>query len=83
MTSDEYLLASRSISWIPICISLVVSFVSSVGVMGITANMYVNDVTFGLRVLCLIFPLTLSAECFAPIFRRLKLISVNEVIISI
>ena len=41
MTSAEYLLASRSVSWIPICISLVVSFFSSVGVMGITANMYV------------------------------------------
>ena len=82
MTSDEYLLASRSISWIPICVSMVVSLFSSVGVMGITANMYVHGVTFGLQGFSSIVSLTLSAECFAPIFRRLKLISVNEVTIS-
>ena len=79
MTSAEYLLASRSVSWIPICISLVVSFFSSVGIMGITANMFVHGITFGLGFLGLIVPMTISAEIFAPLFRQLKLISVNEV----
>ena len=79
MTTDEYLLASRSISWIPICISLVVSFFSSVGVMGVTANMYMHGITFGLGALFIIVPMAISAEIFAPIFRELKLISVNEV----
>ena len=79
MTSAEYLLASRSVSWIPICISLVVSFFSSVGVMGITANMYVHGTTFGFGLLGLFVPIMLSAEIFAPIFRELNLISVNEV----
>ena len=79
MTSAEYLLASRSVSWIPICISLVVSFFSSVGVMGTTANMYVHGITFGLGFLGLLAPIMLNAEIFAPIFRELNLISVNEV----
>ena len=79
MTSAEYLLASRSVSWIPICISLVVSFFSSVGVMGITANMYVHGTTFGFGLLGLFVPIMLSAEIFAPIFRELNLISINEV----
>ena len=79
MTSDEYLLASRNISWLPICISLVVSFFSSVGVMGYTGNMYVHGITFGLGIFSLIIPIMINAEMFAPIFRELKLISVNEV----
>ena len=79
MTSEEYLLASRSVSWMPICISIIVSFLSSVGVMGITANMYSNGITFGLRTLALIIPVMINAEMVAPIFRELKLISVNEV----
>ena len=49
MTSAEYLLASKSVSWFPISVSLIVSFFSSVGVMGITANMFVHGVTFGTR----------------------------------
>ena len=79
MTTDEYLLASRSVSWIPISISIVVSFLSSVGVMGITANMFTNGITFGVRTLALIIPVMINAEILAPIFRELKLVSVNEV----
>ena len=79
MTSAEYLLASRSVSWIPICISVVVSFFSSVGVMGIVANMYIHGITFGLSIFGLIIPIMINAEIFAPIFRELKLISVHEV----
>ena len=79
MTSAEYLLASRSVSWIPICISLVVSFFSSVGIMGITANIYMTGVTFALHVFSFLVPIVLNAEVFAPIFRKLELVSVNNV----
>ena len=83
MTSDEYLLASRSVSWIPICISIVVSFFSSVGVMGVTSNMYVHGMTFGLGLSSLFVPIMINSEIFAPIFRGLKLVSVNEVSLEI
>ena len=79
MNSAEYLLASKSLSWIPISISIVVSFFSSVGVMGITANMYTHGITFGFRLLGLLVPIIVNAEIIAPIFRELNLISVNEV----
>ena len=79
MTSAEYLLASKNVSWIPICISLVVSFFSSVGIMGITANIYMTGVTFALHCLSFFVPIVLNAEIFAPLFRRLELVSVNNV----
>ena len=79
MTSAEYLLASKSVSWFPISVSLIVSFFSSVGVMGITANMFVHGVTFGTRLFGVIVPVMVNAEILAPIFRELNLISVNEV----
>jgi len=79
MTSSEYLLANKSISWVPIFVSLVVSFFSSVGVMGLTANMYSTGVTFAVHAFAFIIPITLNAEVFTPIFRRLQLVSVNEV----
>lgn len=78
MTASEYLLANKSVSWFPIFVSLTVSFFSSVGVMGITANVYSTGVTFGLHLFAFIMPIALNAEVFAPIFRRLQLVSVNE-----
>ena len=79
MTSAEYLLASKSLSWFPICISLVVSFFSSVGVMGITANIYMTGITFGLHAFSFLVPIILNAEIFTPIFRHQELVSVNNV----
>ena len=68
MTSAEYLLASRSVSWIP------VSFFLSVGIMGITENMYVYGITFGFQTLSEFdSPIPINAEIFSPIFQDLKL----------
>ena len=68
MTSAEYLLASRSVSWIP------VSFFLSVGIMGITENMYVHGITFGFQTLSEFdLPIPINAEIFSPIFQDLKL----------
>ena len=78
-STAEYLVANRSVSWFPIFISLVVSFFSPVGVMGTTALVYSTGVTFSLHAFAFLIPISLNAYVFAPIFRRLKLISVNKV----
>lgn len=75
----EYLLAGRDVSWFPIFVSLVVSFFSPVGVMGVTAQVYATGITFGFQMLSFIFPIALNVVVFAPLFRNLQLISANEV----
>lgn len=76
---SEYLLASKSIPWFPIFISMVASFFSAIGVMGIPAQIHTSGITFSLQVLAFLLPIILCAEVFTPIFRRLDLVSVNEV----
>ena len=79
VSSSEYLLASQKISWFPIFVSMVASFISTVGVMGIPAQIYRTGITFTFYIISFIFPIVLCAEIFTPIFRRLELVSVNEV----
>lgn len=78
VTSVEYLIANKSVSWLPIFISMVASFFSAVGVMGLPAKMYTTGITFGFQVFSFLFPISLCAEIFGPIFRKLELVSVNE-----
>ena len=78
-SSSEYLLASKSVPWFPIFISMVASFFSAIGVMGTPAQIYISGITFSLQVLAFLLPIILCAEVFTPIFRRLDLVSVNEV----
>ena len=47
--------------------------------MGIPAQIHTSGITFSLQVLAFLLPIILCAEVFTPIFRRLDLVSVNEV----
>jgi len=77
-SSAEYLLASRSLPWFPIFVSLVASFFSAVAVMGFPAQVYSTGVTFSLHTVCFLLPICLCAEVLTPMFRNLSVISVNE-----
>jgi len=78
MSSAEYLVASRSLSWFPIFVSMVASFMSAIGLMGIPAQVYSTGVTFLFILIAIFVPISLSAEIFTPLFRRIKLVSANE-----
>lgn len=79
MTASEYLIANRSLSWFPLCISMVASFFSSITVIGFVSQVYLTGVTFAFQAFAFLPPIILAAEVFVPLFRRLELTSVNEV----
>lgn len=79
-SSAEYLLASRTLPWFPIFVSMVASFFSAVAVMGFPAQIYATGITFSLHAFCFILPIVLCAEVLTPLFRNLSLVSVNEVL---
>ncbi|XP_066910778.1 sodium-coupled monocarboxylate transporter 2-like [Clytia hemisphaerica] len=77
-SKDDYLLAGQSISWFPLFISLVASYLSAIALLGIPSEIY----TYGgmYIVIMMSYPLFIF-QClviYAPIFRRSKVTSANE-----
>ncbi|NWS15090.1 SC5A8 protein, partial [Pachyramphus minor] len=77
-TSKDFLMAGRSMSALPVALSLTASFMSAVTVLGTPAEIYrygaifcMFTITYGLVVLC-------SAEIFLPVFYKLGITSTYE-----
>ncbi|NWI84484.1 SC5A8 protein, partial [Pitta sordida] len=77
-TSKDFLTAGRSMSALPVALSLTASFMSAVTVLGTPAEIYrygaifcIFAITYGLVVLC-------SAEIFLPVFYKLGITSTYE-----
>lgn len=78
-TSKDFLMGGRSMSALPVALSLTASFMSAVTVLGTPAEIYrygaifcIFAITYGLVVLC-------SAEIFLPVFYKLGITSTYEV----
>lgn len=78
-TSKDFLMGGRSMSALPVALSLTASFMSAVTVLGTPAEIYrygaifcIFAITYALVVLC-------SAEIFLPVFYRLGITSTYEV----
>lgn len=78
-TSKDFLTAGRSMSALPVALSLTASFMSAVTVLGTPAEIYrygavfcIFAITYALVVLC-------SAEIFLPVFYKLGITSTYEV----
>uniref|UniRef100_A0A8C0EQ39 Solute carrier family 5 member 8 n=1 Tax=Bubo bubo TaxID=30461 RepID=A0A8C0EQ39_BUBBB len=77
-TSKDFLMGGRSMSALPVALSLTASFMSAVTVLGTPAEIYrygaifcIFAITYGLVVLC-------SAEIFLPVFYKLGITSTYE-----
>ncbi|NXI44576.1 SC5A8 protein, partial [Galbula dea] len=77
-TSKDFLMGGRSMTAVPVALSLTASFMSAVTVLGTPAEIYhygaifcIFAITYGLVVLC-------SAEIFLPVFYKLGITSTYE-----
>ena len=77
--TSEYLVGSRKMKVIPVAISLAVSFLSGITILGHTAEVYFHDLTFSVTYLGSLIGMVISIITVLPVFYPLKLTSVNEV----
>lgn len=77
--TQEYLMAGRNMHWFPVFVSLLVSYLSAITLLGVPSEVY----TYGLQyiVLCFSYFILIGAGAiiFLPIFYRQQTISSNEV----
>ena len=76
---QEYLLADRNMSFIPVAFSLMASFMSSVTLLGVSAENYIYGTQFVIINISYIIGTPLAAYFFLPVFYQLQNASVYMV----
>ena len=78
-TTSEYLVGNRQMSILPVALSLMVSFESSIMMLGFPAEVYVYGIMYWLISLSYMIAFLLGSRIAVPLFHPLKIKSVNEV----
>ncbi|XP_030410809.1 sodium-dependent multivitamin transporter isoform X2 [Gopherus evgoodei] len=77
-TVQEFLLANRSMSFLPVALSLLATFQSAVAILGVPAEIYRFGTEYWLLGCCYFLGLLIPAHVFIPVFYRLHLTSTYE-----
>jgi len=78
-TTAEYLLGDRQMKSWPIAISILVSFLSAISLLGLPGEIYTYGTQFYVVILSYVLVCAAVSTVYIPMFRRIKIISVNEV----
>ena len=79
-STAEFLMAGRSMSVLPVALSLLASFVSAILLLGTPAEIVIYGTQYWMICISFLFVMPLAAYVFIPVFYRLGLTSVFEVI---
>ncbi|XP_071108384.1 sodium-coupled monocarboxylate transporter 1-like [Haliotis cracherodii] len=78
LSSKEYLFGGRQMYVIPVALSLLVTFLSAVTLLGTAAEMYIYTTMFWYLCLSFVFAIVLSVVLFVPFFYNLRVTSVFQ-----
>lgn len=79
-TTGEYLMGGRKLKLIPVTLSILVTYVSAIGILGTPAEIYGYGTQFSLQILAMMVGNTVGAYLFVPVYYPLRLTSCFEVI---
>lgn len=80
-TTQEFLMADRSMGCVPVSLSLIASFQSAVAIIGVPAEIYTNGTQYWFMGCAYILGLLIPAYIFIPLLYRLRLSSAYQVCI--
>lgn len=78
-TTQEFLMADRSMGCLPVSLSLIASFQSAVAIIGVPAEIYTHGTQYWFIGCAYILGLLIPAYVFIPIFYKLRLSSAYQV----
>uniref|UniRef100_A0A8C8FZJ0 Solute carrier family 5 member 6 n=1 Tax=Oncorhynchus tshawytscha TaxID=74940 RepID=A0A8C8FZJ0_ONCTS len=77
-TTQEFLLADRSMSCLPVSLSLIATFQSAVAIVGVPAEIYTHGTQYWFIGCAYILGLFIPAHIFIPVFYKLHLTSAYQ-----
>ncbi|XP_070575499.1 sodium-dependent multivitamin transporter-like isoform X2 [Ptychodera flava] len=76
--TSEFLVADKSMNCLPVAMSLSVSFLSALTILGMSAEIFIYDATYSFLVLSYLWLMPTVMFLFVPVFHGLNLISAYE-----
>jgi solute:Na+ symporter, SSS family len=77
-TTEDYFLASRSMGFFPLALSIVATIFSAISYLGIPAFAYQNNCTYFLYGLTIPLVIPILLKTFLPFYHQLKIVSAYE-----
>ena len=77
--NNEYLMAGRSMASIPVAVSVLASFVSSIAILGNPAEVYTYGFQYWIQCFTTFISVPVMALVFLPVYYNLRLTSSYEV----
>ena len=78
-STSEYLMGNRQMAVVPVAISLAVSFLSGVSILGNAAEIYFYGLTFAVTYTGTAVAMVVVNTLVVPVFHPLQLTSINQV----
>ena len=78
-SSTDYLLGGRRMNWLPVALSIIVTFTSAILYVGIPAEVYIYGVSIVLIGVGMFIAMIITVILFVPLLYPLKLTSTYEV----
>ncbi|XP_064086461.1 sodium-coupled monocarboxylate transporter 1-like [Macrobrachium nipponense] len=78
--TEDFLMGGRSMSTLPVSISLLSSFISAISILGFSGETYAHGLQLSILLLGAFIGIFVATVTFLPVFYPLKLTSVNEYI---
>lgn len=82
-TTKEFLMGNRDLTIVPVAVSILVSFLSAILILGAPAEMYTKGTQYYLYLFGQMSAVVLATVLFVPLFYPLKLTSMYEVSLGI
>ena len=79
LTTDEYLMGNRNMSMFPVAVSLTVSFLSAISILGYPVEIYYFGSTFLFIIVGGLLGVLTAVYFFIPVLYPLRMTSINEV----
>lgn len=77
-STKEYLMAGRDMSWFPIFVSLLASYLSAITLLGVPSEVYTYGIQYIVLILSYFILVGVGAYIFLPMFYHLQVVSSNE-----
>ncbi len=78
-TTEDFLMAGRTMSILPVAVSMVATIMSAISILGNPVELYYFGVVYWVLTLGNILALPIVAHFVAPVFYKLKVVSANQV----
>ncbi|KAL3200977.1 hypothetical protein MRX96_053580 [Rhipicephalus microplus] len=79
-SNRQFLTANRQLSWLPVSMSMMASFLSAASVLGIPAEVFVRGSTFWYGSISTTLAILMAAFIFMPMYYNMDITSINELL---